>query len=100
MRADITVEDFAVHLRSAFRIPRGAGPPLELELIEVERLTQPRSGTTRSPFTVIFRGPSSPALAQGIYRLEHEGCEPCEIFLVPIGPEGDSLGPHYQAIFQ
>jgi hypothetical protein len=36
-------------------------------------------------------------LPQRIYRLEHEQMGPLELFIVPVGPDGDGLG--YEAIF-
>lgn len=95
----MNIQFFRSHLRTRFRIPRAQAPAIELELIEAECLARGRAGADREPFTLIFRGPPAPALGQGTYRLEHDAGGPLEIFLVPIGPEGDPLGPHYQATF-
>lgn len=87
--------DFAAHQGSTFRLSHDAEFLFDVELIEV---TETRGGHLgrRLPFSLIFRGPSTPFVAQMIYRLEHERMGAMELFLVPIGP--DELGMRYQAI--
>jgi hypothetical protein len=50
-------------------------------------------------FSLIFRGPRDPTLAQRIHPVEHPTLGTLTIFLVPIGPEGDPTELHYQAVF-
>jgi hypothetical protein len=52
-------------------------------------------GVTR--FSLVFRGPPEPLLAQAIYPLRHAGLGLLEIFLVPIAR--DDGGATYQAVF-
>jgi hypothetical protein len=52
---------------------------------------------TRSPFHLIFRGPREPVLAQQTCRLENDRIGALEVFIVPIGRNGD--GADYEAIF-
>lgn len=54
----------------------------------------------QGPFTtwsLTFFGPGNRPLAQGGHRLAHPAVGEEEIFLVPIGPSGDSL--EYEAVF-
>lgn len=51
----------------------------------------------RTPFTLVFRGPSDGRLPQRMYRVRSDAIEVVELFLVPIGP--DEHGMLYEAIF-
>jgi hypothetical protein len=102
----LTVSDFAGHINGAFRVVPGPDAPpmpeagLELELIEARPLPARGAGAGRlEPFSLVFRGPREAPLPQRIHRLEREALGTLDIFLVPIGSEGDPDGTHYQAIF-
>jgi hypothetical protein len=69
---------------------------ISLSLDRVTRFGEPNSGE-RQPFSLIFRGPASPALPQGIHHLTHPDLGALEIFLVPIDPGGQ--GSVYEAVF-
>ena len=89
--------DFAAHLNERFRVCI-AGATHELLLVEASALAaEAGSPALRVPFSLVFRGPHSVALAQQIHRLEHPALGVLELFLVPIGP--DAVGPRYEAIF-
>lgn len=97
--------DFSAAVGTPFRVVRD-GDPINLDLIEVvaapprdEADAQRRAaaGIRTEPFTLTFRGPGEPRLAQGIQRLEHERLGELEIFLVPLQPDAD--GPLYEAVF-
>jgi hypothetical protein len=45
----------------------------------------------------MFRGPTGPILPQRIYRLRHPVMGELDLFLVPIGPDGE--GMRYEAVF-
>lgn len=97
----LTVDSFKPAVGSAFTIGDPAGTHVSLELVDAythdpDAPAEDESGT-RSPFTLLFRGPSDPILPQRIYRLEHESLEPLEIFIVPLGV--DAEGTRYEAIF-
>jgi hypothetical protein len=95
--AALTDEDFAPHSGSSFRLHlAGAAEPLDLELVEITTGGQ-APGQNRRSFSLVFRGPRSPWLRQGNYRLEHASMGALELFMVPINP--DSQGPLYQAVF-
>ncbi|MEO8164152.1 MAG: hypothetical protein ABI619_02035 [Betaproteobacteria bacterium] len=81
-------------LNSKFSIKGFTAEPIELELIEVSKLQQSRR---QEAFSIQFRGPASPLLAQRCYPLEHPKLGSSELFLVPIGQ--DSQGVYYEAVF-
>jgi hypothetical protein len=82
----LTAADFAPHLHERFAVSPDGGPPLQLELAEV-------TGAGGRPFSVVFRGPGEPLLAQRIHRIEHPALGALDLFLVPVGPG------RYEAIF-
>ena len=61
----------------------------------------------RLAFSLLWRGPREPLLAQGIYTLaapaESEALGRLDLFLVPLGPDGGSAGEDqgllYEAVF-
>lgn len=90
----LTAADFAPHVHERFRIAPDGGAPFELELIEV---AEADDGGARRQFSLVFRGGPSPPLPQRIYPVEHDRLGRLEIFLVPLGPDGE--GQRYQAVF-
>jgi hypothetical protein len=98
----LSLSDFLAHVHQRFELTREDGEPVGLELIEAKPLGTrggPSAGGAREPFSLIFRGPSQAGLAQQIHSLEHEAFGTLDLFLVPLGAEGDPEGTHYQAIF-
>jgi hypothetical protein len=96
MLESLTHESFRPHLASAFRVEH-AGTSVTLTLIEVTVLGGDTASARRQPFSLLFRGPRVPLLPQRIHRLEHERMGGLELFIVPLGPDGDGL--RYEAIF-
>jgi hypothetical protein len=94
MSDKLTHADFQQRLHSKFRLMRDETSPIELELSEVSAL---KTARRQEMFSVYFRGPAEFVLPQCIYRLEHETLAGCELFLVPIGRDGD--GVTYEAVF-
>ncbi len=89
---------FDPHLNQSFELLLSPAERLPLELIETRALgseTVPHA--KRKPFALVFRGPSSPVLPQQIYPLVSPAFERLEIFLVPIGRNGE--GTLYEAVF-
>ena len=86
-----SLKDFAPHVRTRFGV--AALENYELELAEIED----HSNERLEQFSLIFTGVASPWLQQGAYELRHPAMGPCELFLVPIGPDG--TGMRYQAVF-
>ncbi len=102
MAETLTVDDFAAHLEEPFAIDLGTDfpglEPLVLTLIKAEPIeTSQDLGQRRPPFSLVFRGPGEPVLAQRLYALDNETLGRLEIFLVPIGP--DDEGMRYEAVF-
>jgi hypothetical protein len=95
----LTVAEFAGQVGRAFRLSAPDAPALDLVLVEARDLSlrSKAPGKGRAPFSLIFRGPKGPVLAQRIYPLENETLGRLEIFLVPIGSDAD--GVQYEAIF-
>ncbi|MGA7614699.1 MAG: hypothetical protein WBX15_05895 [Thermoanaerobaculia bacterium] len=92
-----TASDFREHVGSNFVIEV---PSDRYELTLVEVIEQPqfrRSESTRSPFSLIFRGERERILAQGTYSLRHDKLGELPLFIVPVQPEPD--GSRYEAVF-
>ena len=69
-----------------------------LTLVEVVALPdQSQPGLRRDPFALRFLGESAAALGQGTVRLVHPSLGTLDIFIVPIGRDGDGLV--YEAVF-
>ena len=94
-----TEAEFARRVGQKFELQLDSLPSLELELIDVRAAgSPPPEGKGRSaPFSIVFRGPLEPQLAQRIYRLVHEEMGTLELFLVPVSADAD--GCCYEAVF-
>lgn len=93
---DLRLETFEPHVGSRFDVTAGDGT-LAFDLTDTRALGAARPGYARAPFGLTFRGAGPQKLPQAIYRLEHPALGALEIFLVPIGRDGD--GFLYEAIF-
>lgn len=97
MPQEITVETFAPHVNTTFRIGC-QGEPFELELTEVEAQKQgPPIEGMRHPFTLIFKGPKDRLLPEGHYEVESDATGPWPLYLIPIISLGDRQS--YQVVF-
>ncbi len=87
-------KSFSEQLHTQFRLLREGAEPLPLELIEVKE-------SDPSPkvelFTLQFRGPATPRMAQHIHTLEHDKLGRFDIFLTAIA--GDAQGITYESVF-
>lgn len=90
----LTAADFEPLVGDSFGVA-GTAPSVQLELCAVDEGR--RSFDHRRSFSLVFVGPDTPALAQGVWPLEHEAFEGLELFLVPIGP--GPTGRLYEAVF-
>jgi hypothetical protein len=98
MLEEFEIGTFAPHLGETFRIQAADSEWAEMTLIEATALGQgTASEGLRAPFSIVFRGPRDPVLPQGTYRVEHAAIGAFELFLVPIGPDGE--GMRYEAVF-
>jgi hypothetical protein len=89
---NLTLQDFDGRAGTVYDVLFSDGT-LSLTLREVERLP---NGAREDAFRLIFVGPGSPIMPQGIYKLR-EGDQVDEIFIVPIGQS--PAGIEYEAIF-
>jgi hypothetical protein len=92
--AAIAIDDFRPLLGSQFDVQAGGGA-VAMKLSRVDPAGE--SGRKGGAFSLIFAAPRGPWLPQAIYPMRHAALGVMEIFLVPIGPLGESNG--YQAIF-
>jgi hypothetical protein len=92
--AELTLATFEPLVGDGFTIGAEA-QSVELVLESATSLG-PRPGG-RDPFSLVFRGPPEPALAQRIYRLEHPVLGSLEIFVVPIARDAGARS--YEAVF-
>jgi hypothetical protein len=82
---------FAAHLHSVFRL-RDQPTAIELALVEVVD----GSTSRQVSFSLLFRGPQQPPLAQQIYPFEHDRLGGFDLFIVPV--RQDAQGRYYEAI--
>ena len=85
---------FSEQLHTQFRLLREGAEPLPLELIEV-RESDPSPKIEL--FSLHFRGPAAPRMAQQIHMLEHDKLGRFGIFLTAIA--GDEQGITYESVF-
>ena len=97
-----TLDTFAPLTGEIFRLHLAGAEPLEIVLEGVAEI--PVSGWRpddtaehRQPFSLVFLGPPRVVLPQAIYRFEHDGLGPFELFIVPIGQTAQ--GVRYEAVF-
>jgi hypothetical protein len=70
------------------------GLGVELLLAQVSELKATREAQT---FSIIFHGPADCLMPQRIYRLAHPRLGEFDLFLVPIGAQGNRV--MYEAVF-
>lgn len=101
MLETFTLDTFTPLLQDSFQVSQAA-PDFAFNLIEASELkdtgpADPRTEQHRTPFSLVFRGPRAPILAQQTVRLEHATLGAFELFIVPIGV--DAAGARYEAVF-
>lgn len=92
--SDLNSKSFTSCLHTHFSTEAQADETLSLELVQVNEANY---SPQLENFSLIFNGPLAPVLPQRIYHLNHESLGSMEIFLVPVGPEGQSM--QYEAVF-
>src|SRR5262245_10635278 len=93
MSEQFTMEMFAPQAGSKFTMHCGNTGAVELTLDSVNDLG---SSARHIQFSMVFSGPQSAPLKQGIYRLDHGVLGGLDLFLVPVGK--DQKGVQYEAI--
>jgi hypothetical protein len=85
---------YAKHVNTEFHVHDDAAKPFALKLTQVvERTTSDR----QEAFSLLFHGPATHFIPQGIHKLKHAELGEGEIFLVPVGKDKD--GYEYEAVF-
>lgn len=92
-----TCETFAECGAKEYRVKLGDGASLTLELAEASPIALPERAGQRKQFSLLFKGPAEPILAQGIYGLENDELGRLDLFLVPVA--ADEEGVDYEAVF-
>lgn len=95
----LTVDHLRPTVGTPYKLDLGEHGALDLTLLSAEGYGDPPApgDAQRQPFSLEFRGPLEPRLAQGTYGLVHRELGPLAAFLVPIAR--DPEGMRYQAIF-
>ena len=90
---------FAGRIDERFRLRASADAAMDVELINATVLGSASAAdpARRKPFSILFRGPLTPAWQQRIYRVEHDGMGSFDLFIVTVGPKNG--GMEYEAIF-
>ena len=97
----LTLQAFTPLLHAKFYAVLPEERRTELELVELESVRDSNRragpGLVQETFSLCFRGAPRAFLPQGTYVLEQESLGRFELFIVPIGQEGDCI--RYQALF-
>ena len=95
---------FEPYLGEVFRASRGSSPSTPVRLHRVRDLLPARAYASRGReidpernFSIVFRGPLDPELAQGTYRFDHRALGRVHLFVVPM--QADRSGRYYEAVF-
>lgn len=99
--AGVTLADFEA-VRSEPVLLVAANGSLELSIDEIQKMGSGAGLRDGGAFSIIFRGPQTPFIEQGTYRLEIGTADAAnraelELFLVPVGH--DANGCLYEAVF-
>src|SRR4051794_10341037 len=102
MLETFTSQTFTPLVHDTFRVVLDSAPEVRLELMEVQELARegpvpPAFVQARTPFSLVFHGPRDFLLPQRIYHLEHATLGSFDLFLVPLGPQAQSM--RYEAVF-
>lgn len=98
MLESLTIDSFTPHVGTSFWAEFPNGGKVELRLLRAAKVMESEAAhLPRHPFSLYFLGPKSHLLRQHIYSLTHPSFEALDIFLVPVGEEGE--GYLYEAVF-
>ena len=88
---NLSLQDFVPHRHTIFRLV-GASD-YELELAEIFD----HSNTQLEQFSLVFTCAGLPWLQQGTYTFTHTDLTDVVLFIVPIGPDGNTM--RYESVF-
>ena len=97
MLETFTRSTFEPLLGDTFRVHLGGPGAIEVVLTDASELSMASARPDRTPFSIVFRGPAGGILPQGTYRMDHQGLGAFDLFLVPIGADGEAV--RYEAVF-
>jgi hypothetical protein len=95
--AELSSKTFAECLNTRFAVAPYGGEVVPDFAIVLKEVNEQSLSLRLETFSLIFHGPMGPYLLQALFHLEHEKLGRIEMFLVPIGPEGDAMA--YEAVF-
>jgi hypothetical protein len=91
----ISKEDFEPLVGQKVKVYRDeSGSDLEVKEVVATRSPSPRA---TEPFRIVLRSRDGWVATQGMFRIEHPVLGELELFVVPIGPDGEGLC--YEIIF-
>ena len=90
----LTHQLFSEHVNTTFRVMIDDSNSVDVKMIELSELML---SPHQERFSVLFKGPKEPFLAQGTRRFVHDQMGDFDLFIVPIGGDGDSVT--YEATF-
>jgi hypothetical protein len=96
MPESFTAETFAELVDDEFRVQLDGGQFFVLRLAAAVPVAAPPV-CGRAAFSILFRGPPTPVLAEQTYAIEHAGLGRFEVSLVALG--SDDVGSRYEAVF-
>jgi hypothetical protein len=88
-------EDFEPLLGKTLTLQAGE-EAIAFEVAQVLPINNP-SPRPEAPFALILRAPNTCRAAQGIFRMDHPTHGALDLFVVPVGPDGQ--GMCYEVIF-
>lgn len=94
------LETFLPLVGHEFMVSDSKGATLAIVLVSADSLAHDKTmlpGATRPPFSLLFRGPLSPVLSQGMFNMEHATLPANIYFFVPVDRKED--GMYYEAVF-
>ena len=94
MLNQLTKAMFAENLGTIFELQLTPAQAVELKLIE---LREGRSTPRQEQFALLFRGPLTTPLGQGLWHIRHDALGQFDLFLVPV--DRDAEGFYYEAVF-
>jgi hypothetical protein len=90
----LTREALSECLNTVFRVADETSGGFDLELTQV---SERRAAQRQEGFSILFRGPADRFAPQRIYKLKHERLGEFDLFLVPVGKDGEAI--MYEAVF-
>jgi uncharacterized protein DUF6916 len=95
MAVELVTGTFADRVGETFgATPSDEGEPIELVLSSCDE--SPHARPDHHAFSLLFHAPGTDHLPQQIFALEHAELGQFDLFLVPLGPEGDRM--RYEAV--